>query len=90
MNHPLVKGYGVIGVRYDVWRDRFWQDARANLRQIIEWCEAGRVQPVVSRTERLADAVQALSAIAAREVVGKVVLVAGSHVGQDLKSKGRT
>jgi len=72
-----------------VWRDRFWQDARANLGQIIEWCEAGRVRPVVSRTEQLVDAVQALTAIASREVVGKVVLVA-SHSGQDLDSKGRT
>jgi len=90
MNHPLVKGYQVIGVRYDVWRDRCWRDARANLGQILAWCEAGRVRPVVSRTERLADAVQALRAIAAREVVGKVVLVAGSRAEQDLNSKGRT
>src|SRR5205823_3636009 len=30
VNHPLVKGYEIIGVRYDVWRDRFWPDARAN------------------------------------------------------------
>jgi NADPH2:quinone reductase len=84
MNHPLVKGYEVIGVRYDVWRDRFWQEARANLSQILEWCEAGHVRPVVFRTERLADAVRALTAIAAREVVGKLVLVAGPRAAQDL------
>ena len=38
----------------------------------------GRVRPIVSRTEPLAHAVRALSAIAAREVVGKVVLTAGA------------
>lgn len=74
VNHPLVKGYDVVGVRYDVWRDRFWTDARANLEQILGWVAEERMQAVVSRTEAMADAVAALDAIARRQVVGKVVL----------------
>jgi NADPH2:quinone reductase len=76
VNHPLVKGYDVIGVRYDVWRDRFWSDARANLAQIITWWAEGRLEPVVSRTEPVSNAVQALAAIASRQAVGKIVLAA--------------
>lgn len=74
MNHPLVKGYDVVGVRYDVWRDRFWGDARRNLEQILAWCTEGKVRPVVARTEPLPRAVEALDAIAGRNVVGKLVL----------------
>ncbi|WBY01072.1 NADPH:quinone oxidoreductase family protein [Ramlibacter tataouinensis] len=76
MNHPLVKGYDVVGIRYDVWRDRFWAEARENLEQVLVWCAEGRVRPVVARTEPLPRAVEALMAIAGREVVGKLVLTA--------------
>jgi len=76
VNHPLVKGYDVIGVRYDVWRDRFWPEARANLLQILAWCADGRTRPVVSRVEPMHNAVEALAAIANRQVTGKLVLVA--------------
>lgn len=74
VNHPLVKGYDIVGVRYDVWRDRFWPEARENLARILAWWSAGRVRPVVSRVERMDHAVAALSAIASRQVTGKFVL----------------
>lgn len=78
VNHPLVKGYDVVGVRYDVWRDRFWPEAKANLARIIAWWSEGRLQPVVSRTAPLSEAVAALTAIASRQVVGKLVLSAAA------------
>lgn len=74
MNHPLVKGYDVMGIRYDVWRDRFWPEARDNLAQLLAWCAEGRTRPVVSRVMPMSRAVDALTAIASRQVVGKVVL----------------
>jgi len=74
MNHPLVKGYDVMGIRYDVWRDHFWPEARGNLAQLLAWCAEGRTRPVVSREMPMARAVDALTAIATRQVVGKVVL----------------
>jgi NADPH:quinone reductase len=87
LNHPLVKGYDVVGVRYDVWRDRFWPDARNNLLQVLQWCAEGAVRPVVPRIEPLANAVEALRAIAAREVVGKLVL-SGRTQGRESAGEG--
>lgn len=78
LNHPLVKGYSVMGVRYDVWRDRFWPEARKNLEQVLKWHAEGKVRPLVSRTDTVSNAVEALLAIAARKVLGKVVLTARS------------
>ena len=74
MNHPLVKGYDVMGIRYDVWRDRFRLGARGNHAQLLTWCAEGRTRPVVSRVMPMSRAVDALTAIASRQVVGKVVL----------------
>ncbi|MEJ7929487.1 NADPH:quinone oxidoreductase family protein [Ramlibacter sp. AN1015] len=88
MNHPLVKGYDVVGIRYDVWRDRFWPQARANLEQILAWCAEGKVRPVVARTEPLSRAVQAMRALADRQVVGKVVLTAPADAGAEAAPSG--
>jgi NADPH2:quinone reductase len=75
VNMPLVKGYDLIGVRYDVWRDGWWSEARANLEQVLQWCAEGRFQPMVSASYPLADAVTALRRITGRQTSGKVVLV---------------
>ncbi|MGE0098018.1 MAG: NADPH:quinone oxidoreductase family protein [Hydrogenophaga sp.] len=75
INMPLVKGYDVIGVRYDVWRDGWWSEARTNLEQVLAWCAEGKFQPLVSASYPLADAVQALRSITSRQTSGKVVLV---------------
>lgn len=79
VNHPLVKGYDVVGVRYDVWRDRFWPQARANLAQVLAWCAECRLRPLVGRTDPLSNAVAALEAIAARRAVGKLILSTSSQ-----------
>jgi NADPH:quinone reductase len=90
VNHPLVKGYDVVGVRYDVWRDRFWPQARGNLMRILGWWTEGLVRPVVSRTERIDHAAQALSALANRQVSGKLVLTAPHPPSTGLHAAGAT
>ncbi len=75
INMPLVKGYDVLGVRYDVWRDGWWPDARLNLEQVLRWCAEGKFQPLVSARYPLAEAVAALKSITGRQTSGKVVLV---------------
>ena len=75
INYPLVKGFDVLGVRYDVWRDACWGEARANLQQVLDLYEQGRVRPLVSGTYPLARAVDAMRSITARQITGKVVLV---------------
>jgi len=74
MNMPLLKGYDVRGVRYDTWRDGWWPEARANLEQVLAWCEQGRLNPLVSARYPLAQTVDALKYITGRNAVGKVVL----------------
>jgi NADPH:quinone reductase len=74
VNMPLVKGYDVIGVRYDVWRDGWWSEARANLEQVLTWHAEGRIKPLVSASYPLASAVEAMRSITGRQVTGKVVL----------------
>lgn len=75
VNYPLVKGFDLLGVRYDVWRDGSWPEARANLAQVLALYAQGRVRPLVSATYPLADAVDAMKRITARQITGKVVLV---------------
>lgn len=75
INMPLVKGYDVIGVRYDVWRDGWWSEARANLEQVLQWCAEDRFRPMVSASHPLAEAIAALKSITSRQTSGKVVLV---------------
>jgi NADPH2:quinone reductase len=75
VNMPLVKGYDLVGVRYDVWRDGWWPDARNNLDEVLSLCAQGKLRPLVSATYPLADAVQAMRSITARQITGKVVLV---------------
>jgi NADPH2:quinone reductase len=77
INMPLVKGYDVIGVRYDVWRDGWWPEARLNLEQVLRWCAEGVFQPPVSASYPLAEAVKALKSITSRQTSGKIVLVNG-------------
>ena len=49
-----------------------------NLEQVLKWHSDGKVRPLVSRTDAVSDAVEALLAIAGRKVMGKVVLTARS------------
>jgi NADPH2:quinone reductase len=77
VNHPLVKGYDLRGVRYDVWRDRCWRQAQSNLRQVLDWCGEGRIRPHVDATYPLEQAVTALRSLMTRQAKGKIVLLPG-------------
>ncbi len=77
VNYPLVKGFDILGVRYDVWRDGCWPEARANLLQVLAFYEQRRIRPLVSGRYPLPRAVEALRSITSRGTTGKVVLVAG-------------
>jgi NADPH2:quinone reductase len=74
VNMPLVKGYDLVGVRYDVWRDGWWSEARANLEQVLALYAQGQFRPLVSATYPLEETVQAMQSITARKITGKVVL----------------
>jgi len=74
VNMPLVKGFDLVGVRHDVWRDGWWHEARQNFDQILAWCEQGLLRPVVSARYPLAQASDAMRSITNRQITGKVVL----------------
>ena len=71
-----MKGFDILGVRYDVWRDGCWREARGNLEQVLALCALGKVRPLVSTSFLLSRAVDAMSSITSRQVTGKVVLTA--------------
>jgi NADPH2:quinone reductase len=74
VNMPLVKGYDLVGVRYDVFRDTCWPQARINLEQVLRWYDEGKVRPLVSARYPLDRVVEAMQSITSRQVTGKVVL----------------
>jgi NADPH2:quinone reductase len=75
VNYPLVKGFDILGVRYDVWRDGCWPQARENLQDVLSLCAQGRLSPLVTATYPLDRAVEAMREITSRKITGKVVLV---------------
>jgi NADPH2:quinone reductase len=79
VNYPLVKGFDILGVRYDVWRDSRWAEARANLQQVLDLYAQGQVRPLVSARYPLARAAEAMRSITGRTITGKVVLVNGDR-----------
>ncbi|UVW27656.1 NADPH:quinone oxidoreductase family protein [Massilia sp. H6] len=73
-NLMLLKGASVIGV---FWGDFVRREPAANLaamRQMLDWMAQGKLNPLVSKKYALADTAQALDDMAARKVMGKVVI----------------
>lgn len=74
-NLMLLKGASVVGV---FWGDftRKEQDAHlAAMARITAWIAEGKLKPLVSRRYPLAETAQALQDMAARKVIGKVIIV---------------
>ncbi|MBI3991738.1 MAG: NADPH:quinone oxidoreductase family protein [Candidatus Lambdaproteobacteria bacterium] len=73
-NLALVKNMSIVGVYFGSWVDHEPLRLRAHYEQILQWCAAGRITPHISSVRPLEQAGQALLDLAARQVVGKVVL----------------
>jgi NADPH2:quinone reductase len=74
LNPVLLKGCDVLGVFWGAFLDRDLEGHRANTRQLIDWCVQGKVSSHVHATYPLSDGIAALKSIAARQVMGKVIL----------------
>jgi NADPH2:quinone reductase len=74
LNLVLLKGCDIRGVFWGAWSEREPQADRANMSDIVRWCAEGKLSGHVHATYPLAEAAQALKDIAARKVMGKVVL----------------
>ncbi len=74
LNIPLLKGCDIRGVFWGGWLDRHPEAHRETTAQIAHWCIEGKVSGHVQKVYPLADTAQALKDIAARQVMGKIVL----------------
>jgi NADPH2:quinone reductase len=78
LNLTLLKGCSIVGVFWGEFARRNPQANARNLGELLTWIGNGRLQPLVSATYPLEKAADALSALANRKVVGKVVLETGA------------
>jgi NADPH2:quinone reductase len=75
LNLTLLKGCSIVGV---FWGDFARREPEANAKVIAElfrWLGEGKIKPHVSAKYPLARTVDALNAMAARQVTGKVVVM---------------
>jgi len=75
LNLPLLKGASLVGVFWGEFAKREPQNNARGIRELLGWIAQGKLKPLVSKQYALADAPQALVDMAARRVVGKVVVV---------------
>ncbi len=74
LNLVLLKGCDVVGVFWGGFIERDPAGHRANTKQLLDWCAAGKISSHVDSVYPLAEGPAALTAIAARKVMGKVIL----------------
>lgn len=74
LNLVLLKGCDIRGVFWGGWLDRNPAAHRADAAQIARWCVEGKLSGHVQAVYPLAEAARALKDIAARKVMGKLVL----------------
>ena len=74
LNLALLKGCDIVGVFWGSFIERDPAGHRANTKQILDWCAQGKLSAHVQAVYPLADAADALKALAARKVMGKIVL----------------
>jgi NADPH2:quinone reductase len=74
LNLVLLKSCDVRGVFWGSWTEREPAAHRANMADLVRWCAEGKLSAHVHAVYPLADAAKALNDIAARKVMGKVVL----------------
>lgn len=75
LNLPLLKGASLVGVFWGEFAKREPRANAAGMQELLGWIGQGTLKPLISRQYRLAEAPQALADMAARKVVGKVVVV---------------
>jgi NADPH2:quinone reductase len=81
LNLVLLKGCQIVGVFWGSFITRSPERHRQSVAELMQWFEQGALRPHVSQTYPLERAGEALQAMAARQVKGKVVLVTGRQGG---------
>lgn len=74
VNYPLIKGFSIVGVRAGEYGRRFPERGRENQAAVWALAAEGRIRPRVHAAYALEDWRAAFDAMAAGEIIGKVVL----------------
>jgi NADPH2:quinone reductase len=74
LNHVLLRGCAVVGVAWGAHVRRNPAAGNRLTQQVLDWAAERRISGHIDRTYPLAQAKEALQAIAKREVKGKIVL----------------
>lgn len=77
-NHLLVKNVDVIGLNWPAYAELNPQAMTESFRILLDWYLAGAIQPHISATYPLEQAVEALHQVVARKSTGKVVITVDS------------
>lgn len=76
-NRPLIKGFSVVGVRAGEYGRHFPAHHQEHLAAVHRLAETGVLRPAIGARFALAQAKDALAAMARREVTGKIVVTMG-------------
>jgi NADPH2:quinone reductase len=74
LNLPLLKGASLVGVFWGEFAKREPKASLAGMMEMMGWMREGKLKPLISKTYSLDEAPQALADMAARKVVGKIVI----------------
>ena len=74
LNLALLKGCDIVGVFWGAFIERDPKGHQANMAELVRWADEGEISAHVHATYPLAQTADALKAIAARAVMGKVIL----------------
>jgi len=74
LNHALIKGYSVVGVRAGEQGRRFPEQGRAHRAAVQRLLADGVLRPQIGARFALDDALAALQALTGRQVTGKIVV----------------
>ena len=74
LNLALLKGASLVGVFWGEFAKREPEQNMKGMAEMMGWMRAGKINPLISKSYALADAPQALMDMAARKVVGKIVI----------------
>jgi len=74
LNLTLLKGASIVGVFWGEFAKREPASNMKGMAEMMGWMREGKLNPLISKSYSLADAPQALMDMAARKVVGKIVI----------------
>ena len=74
LNLALLKGASIVGVFWGEFAKREPAQNMQGMAEMTGWLREGKIKPLISKSYSLAEAPQALMDMAARKVIGKIVI----------------